>query len=180
MSTWKVRPEYNLYFVTTTIVEWECIFISEAYLEVIIDSLNYCIRNKGLHLHGFVVMPNHFHGILSADAGRCMSDIMRDFGTYTSRHVSELLTSERRTTLLQRFRAAAQSDGRGNTFKIWKGGFHPIVIYTGRFFLEKLHYIHENPVRKGFVEEATHWRYSSARNYILDDHSLIKVECLCN
>jgi putative transposase len=38
--------------------------------------------------------------------------------------------------------------------------------------------MHENPVRKGYVEMPEHWKYSSARNYLLDDHSIIRVESL--
>jgi len=43
---------------------------------------------------------------------------------------------------------------------------------------QMLAYLHENPVRKGFVEKPKYWRYSSARNYILGNHSIIDVECL--
>jgi hypothetical protein len=69
-------------------------------------------------------------------------------------------------------------EGRGNKYKVWQEGFHPIGIDTAKFFQEKLEYLHNNPVRKGFVEEPEQWRYSSARNYLLDDHSIITVECL--
>ena len=69
-------------------------------------------------------------------------------------------------------------EGRGNKYKVWQEGFHPIGIDTAKFFQEKLEYLHNNPVRKGFVEEPEQWRYSSARNYLLDDHSIITVEYL--
>ena len=179
MSHWKVTPEYDVYFITTSISLWECIFTSEPYFEVILSSLSHCVEKKGLHLHGYVVMPDHCHGIVSADEGKHLSDIMRDFGTYTSRQISDLLMSEHKMNLLERFRKAAREDRRGNDYKVWQGGFHPIAIYTEGFFLQKLNYIHQNPVRTGFVCEPEHWKYSSARNYLLDDHSLIKVECLC-
>ena len=59
---------------------------------------------------------------------------------------------------------------------VWQDGFHPIAIETVKFFQQKLNYLQENPVRKGFVEKPEHRMYSSARNYILDDHSLIQIE----
>ncbi|MDD5548060.1 MAG: hypothetical protein PHI79_00510 [Sulfurovaceae bacterium] len=31
--------------------------------------------------------------------------------------------------------------------------------------INKINYIHQNPVKRGYVDEATHWRYSSARDY---------------
>lgn len=43
-------------------------------------------------------------------------------------------------------------------------------------FWVKLHYIHDNPVEAGLVTKAENYKYSSARNYILDDHSILKVD----
>jgi hypothetical protein len=73
---------------------------------------------------------------------------------------------------------AAEADGKGNRYKVWQEGFHPIAIESERFFLEKLQYLHENPVRKGYVDRLEQWRYSSARNYILDDDSVLMVDRL--
>ena len=42
----------------------------------------------------------------------------------------------------------------------------PIEIWSLKVFEQKLDYIHQNPVKRGFVDEAVHWRYSSARNYL--------------
>jgi hypothetical protein len=47
---------------------------------------------------------------------------------------------------------------------------------VGRFFDEKLEYIHYNPVKKGFVEKPEDWKYSSAWNYLLEDDSLIEID----
>jgi putative transposase len=80
--------------------------------------------------------------------------------------------------MLEIFHKAALNEGRGNRYKVWQEGFHPIAVDSGDFFRQKLDYLHENPVRKGFVEKPEHWRYSSARNYILDDDSIITIERL--
>ena len=80
--------------------------------------------------------------------------------------------------MLSFFREAAESDGRGNEYKVWQDGYHPIVLETEKFFCQKLDYMHKNPVRKGYVEWPEHWLYSSARNYVIGDHSVMRVECL--
>jgi hypothetical protein len=54
MSRWKIIPGVNLYFVTTTIVEWQNVFVEIPLFEKIIESLKYCCAIKGLHLHGYV------------------------------------------------------------------------------------------------------------------------------
>ena len=103
---------------------------------------------------------------------------MRDFGTYASRRLTQFLESEKKFAILKLFEEAATADKRGNKYKVWQEGFHPITVESDHFFLEKLNYIHENPVRKGFVDQPIQWRYSSARNYELDDDSIIVVEKL--
>jgi len=178
MSQWRVVPDGKIFFTTTTIVGWTYVFTSVPYFEAIMESLRYCLRNKRLHLHGYVIMPNHAHYIMSTDTERNLSDIMRDFGTHTSREITRMLKEEGRDGILDVFHEAAQQDGRGNDFKVWQEGFRPVAIVSDKFFRQKLGYLHANPVRKGFVDHPEHWRYSSARNYILGDHSVIPVEIL--
>ena len=175
MSPWKVTRDVNLYFVTTTVVRWQAVFTTPASCNILIQSLKHCIAHKGLHLHGFVIMPTHAHYMLSTGDNLCLSDVMRDFNTHTSREITNLLKAERRSRLLWTFRQAALGDRRGNDFKVWQSGFHPIAITSDRFYWQKLEYIHNNPVREGLVQQAEQWEYSSARNYILGDHSLIEV-----
>jgi putative transposase len=176
MSRWKVVPNINYYFVTTTVIDWQYVFTAIPCFDIIVDSLRYCIKNKTLHVHGYVIMPNHAHYLLSTDDGTNLSDVMRDFGAYTSRRITEILEQEKRFDMLEVFRSAAEADGKGNRYKVWRDGFHPIAIESEQFFFEKLQYIHENPVRKGYVDQPEQWRYSSARNYVLDDDSVLAVE----
>jgi REP element-mobilizing transposase RayT len=178
MSRWKIFSRVNLYFITTTIVEWQNVFTSLQFFETIIEGLKHCIAYKGLHLHGYVIMPNHAHYIVSAEPPEQLSNIMRDFNRFTSQRFTGLLEELQRVDMLTVFRSAANDEGRGNRYKVWQEGFHPIAIDTADFFLQKLEYLHDNPVRKGFVDQAEHWKYSSARNYILDDHSIIRIECI--
>lgn len=178
MSQWKIQPDVSLYFVTTTIVDWEFVFTSFPYFDVIIQALKHCIANKGLHLHAYVIMPNHAHYIISAETPEHISHIMRDFNTHTSREITAFLREERKLSVLDLFARAAQLDGRGSDYKVWQEGFHPIALETEDFIMQKLDYLHDNPVRKGYVEEPEHWKYSSARNYALNDHTIILVECL--
>jgi len=174
MKPYTIGKDSEMYFCTDTIVGWQHVFASYDSFNVIIDSLKYCQVNKGLRVHGYVIMPNHVHTILSAQNGN-LQDILRDFKRFTSKTVSELLTSKSNKKLLRYFRQAALRDGKGNDFKIWQSGSHAEIVYSMPFFEQKLNYIHENPVRKGFVHQPEHWVYSSARNYILNDHSVIRV-----
>jgi len=48
---------------------------------------------------------------------------------------------------------------------VWQEGAHPELIQNEAMMLQKIEYIHNNPVKRGYVDQAQHWRYSSARNY---------------
>jgi REP element-mobilizing transposase RayT len=123
-------------------------------------------------------LPNHAYYIVSTDPPEKLSDIMRDYNRFTSQRITNVLDEMHRIELLETFREAAVDEGRGNRFKVRQEGFHPIAIDTGDFFQQKLDYLHENPVRKGFVKKPEYWLYSSARCYLFDDHSVIQVQCL--
>jgi len=163
MSSWKIQREVKVYFTTSTIVEWLPIFIEEEYFRILIESLNYCRENKGLKVHGYVFMLNHIHMLLSADSN--VSDIMRDFKTYTSHELIKRLKIQKCVIPLRVFRQAAKMDRKCQTFKVWQRGFHPIGIETDKFYKQKLDYIHQNPVRKGYVTRPEYWFYSSAGYY---------------
>jgi putative transposase len=152
---WSFDESDSLYFCTDVIVGWQYVFASAEFFETIIDSLEYCQENKGLRLHAYVIMPNHVHSIISASQGN-LSSIIRDYKRYTSGRISDLLGEAKNKRLLNYFRSVARREERENEYK----------------------YIHNNPVVKGYVERPEHWKFSSARNYILNDHSIIKVELL--
>jgi putative transposase len=60
-------------------------------------------------------------------------------------------------------------------YKIWQDEYHPIAITSEKLFLQKMEYMHNNPVRKGFVEKPKYWKYSSARNWLLGDDCIIQI-----
>jgi len=61
------------------------------------------------------------------------------------------------------FYKKAHKDDRA--YQFWQEGVHPELIQGEEMMRQKVEYIHQNPVKRGYVDEATHWRYSSARDY---------------
>jgi len=61
---------------------------------------------------------------------------------------------------------------RDRKYQFWQEGNHPVLIQNEEVMRQKLEYIHNNPVRRGYVDDPTHWRYSSARNYAGQDAML--------
>jgi putative transposase len=84
-SRYKVHDSQVPYFITAAVVSWIDALSRPAYKDIVVKSLHYCIAEKGLQLHDWVVMNNHLHLIISARPGYVISDIVTDFKKYTSR-----------------------------------------------------------------------------------------------
>lgn len=175
MRPYSFTPDVEYFFCTDTIVGWHYVFVLPEFFEIIVESFKFCRREEGLRIHGYVIMPNHVHSILSSVKGD-LSDIVRDYKRHTSREISGLLEQRCNYRSLRFFSTAAEFAGRGNDYRIWQSGSHPEAVFTESFFQEKLNYIHMNPVRKGFVGRPEDWLYSSARNYVTGDDSVMEID----
>lgn len=164
-----------LYFITSTITHWIPLFLSHRYFTLLTDALSYCRTNKGLLLHAYVLMPNHFHIIASSQPRRGLPGIMRDLKRYTSREVTRCLEEDGSRFQL---RLLEQSAIRSNDYCVWQEGYHPEAIFTERFFRQKLDYLHDNPVRKGYVRSAAEWVYSSAYDYVIGRRGVMEIDRL--
>jgi putative transposase len=63
------------------------------------------------------------------------------------------------------FKRAAQKNSNNNQYQLWQQHNQPIALITAEMFKQKLDYMHNNPVKAGFVELPEHWKYSSAIDY---------------
>ena len=77
----------ELYFVTSTVVDWIDIFTRPKYKHIILESLAYCQEKKGLRIYAWVLMSNHLHMIVSSGTEASVSDILRDFKKFTSKRI---------------------------------------------------------------------------------------------
>ena len=164
-----------MHFITLTIIEWIDIFTKPEYFQVIIDSLKYCRKNKGFKLYEYVIMTNHIHLIVRAKEGHKLSQIISDFKKYTTREILSLLEKDNRRYILNLFKNSFAKK-IGYEKQIWQRENYPEVIMSDKFLREKIKYIYKNPVKKEYVVNPEDWLYSSARNRILDDHSVIELD----
>lgn len=74
----KIENQGDIHFITMTVVGWVDVFSRQCYRDILIDSMKFCISNKGLIVYAFVIMPNHIHCIWQAKHEN-LSDIIRDF-----------------------------------------------------------------------------------------------------
>jgi len=177
MPTSRIKQENeNLtHFLTVTIIEWIDIFTKPQYFQIIIDSLKYCRKNKGLLLYEFVIMTNHLHLIARAKEKYKLSQIISDFKKHTTREILKELEKDNRRYILNLIKNSfAKKKDYQN--QIWQRENYPEVIESEKFLLQKTNYIYGNPVKKRYVAKQEDWLYSSARNRILNDNSIIGLD----
>ena len=140
------------YFVTFTVVHWYYLFDRYERWDIVAKSLQYCIDQKELRLYSFVFMLNHLHLIFSSPDA---SGFIRDFKRFTAKVLKKNIL-ETEPHVLNLF---LDKDG---TYELWQKTNMPILIESDEFFLQKMHYIHNNPVKKEYVEKPEYWYWSSA------------------
>lgn len=151
-------------------VFWLDVFIRARYKEIFVESLKFCIQHKGLQVHAWCLMTSHAHLIISAKEPEKthLSAVLRDLKKYTAQQIIREIESElesRKEWLLDKFSFAAKSNSRNTTYQFWQQDNHAEELVTNKFLDQKLNYIHNNPVKDGWVEEPEHYLYSSARDY---------------
>ena len=169
------------YYLTLTVVGWVDVFTRNNHKDALIDSLRYCIKNKGLNVYAYCLMSNHLHMVVNCNEPFQLKDVVRDFKRHTVKTIiGQIINApeSRREWMLREFAEEGDKNARNKTYKFWQSGNHAIELFTEKFVWEKINYIHNNPVKEKFVKNPREWLYSSASNYWYGEGLLEEVQCL--
>ncbi len=171
-----------MYFITFSVVGWVDVFTKLLYRTILLDSLRYCQKEKGLIIYAWCLMSNHIHMIIDAERNN-ISDILRDFKQFTSRQILLAIQNNseerRKKWMLKIFSEAGEHNSRNSKYQFWQQDNHPIELFGERFIIQKLDYIHENPVKAAIVDREEDYLYSSARDYYSGKNcGLIRIKFL--
>lgn len=164
--------------MTCTVLHWIPVFTRPQTVEILLDSLNYLIQD-GLKLYAYIILENHMH--LVAQSERLDRDMAR-FKSYTAKQMIRFLSENKIRShagaweregkgawergILDQLAFYKQAHKRDRAYQFWQEGVHPEWIQNQTMMGQKIEYIHQNPVKRGYVDKPEHWRYSSARNYL--------------
>ena len=161
-SRYKIINNQAPHFVTFTVLHWIPIFTNPQTIEILFDIMRF-LKKETLKINAFVILENHAHFILQSD--NLSKDIMR-FKSYSATQIIKLLQQENIKTILKQLAFYKKAHKKQTTYQFWQEGCHPEIISSAKIMRQKIEYIHHNPVKRGYVDLAEHWRYSSARNYL--------------
>lgn len=151
-----------LHFMTFTTIEWIDVFTNNKYFEVLLESMQYCKNNLGLKVYAYAIMTNHVHVIWQARKGYSLIQIVQSFKRQTTKDIKQVIRLDSRKYILGLIKT---SKYKRSSFQLWQENNYPEVIEDEKFMKVKLDYIHNNPVKKGYVSRPESWQYSSASNY---------------
>jgi putative transposase len=150
------------HFMTCTIVGWLAVFTRQEAVNLIFNSWRFLKEDNNFQVFAYVILENHLH--LIASSPDLQTDMQR-FKSYTARTIVDLLEERKSHVLLRQLRAHKLGHKKESDYQVWQEGSHPQQIQGPEMMLQKIEYMHNNPVERGYVDEPVHWRYSSARNY---------------
>jgi putative transposase len=165
---YKFRDQEKLHFVSFSVVYWIDVFIRNEYKEIVLDSLRFCQKEKGLEVYAWCIMTSHIHLIIGTHGAK-MQDIMRDLKSHTSRELKKAIrenaSESRKEWMLRMMEEAGKANGNNKDFQFWQQDNHPIELWDNYMLEQKLDYLHNNPIETGFVSSIQDYVYSSAKDY---------------
>lgn len=175
MSLSRFHLEGHIYYITTVIYNRLPIFTRSSFIIPLLDSLNFYRYQQEFKLLGYVIMPDHIHLIIWPYGTSTVSDIIRDYKTFTSKRIIRQAKVENIATWVAAFEQAGRETRRSDN-KVWQDSYWDKNVYTERFLRQKLNYIHRNPLRSGLVEQPADYPFSSFQNYEFGQEWLIEID----
>ena len=161
-TRYRFSSELKPFFITNTVVAWLAAFSYPQHAEILIESWRFLQNDRGIVIMGWVIMENHIHWIA---AGPDLGKRVGEFKSYTAKSILRCMERRGYETLLQELSFYKLKHKTGQQHQFWQEGSHPQVIESDEVAWQKIEYIHNNPLRRGYFDDPTHWRYSSARSY---------------
>jgi len=179
---YNIDDQFGTYFMTFTFVGWVDILTRIELKDMFIKSLSYCHTNKGLITNCYVFMPSHIHLICRADDGSVgLSSVVQDFKKYTAKEIVSWIENDKRESRADWLKTVLQYHSKlknnKSKYQVWQRGNQPKLCEHPRFTMQKINYIHNNPVKDGYVDKAEDYRHSSARDY-MNMKGLLDIEII--
>jgi putative transposase len=175
----QITRDKPCYYLTSVAHDRLPVFRLELIKQIVCNAWSEARRSGEILIFAYVIMPDHAHII--SDGHREISDVLRYTNGISAKRILDYLKENEFESSLKKLRQ--EEKPRGYKHSVWQHHADAFRITGEDTFMQKVHYIHQNPVRAGLVERAEDYRFSSARLWkgdplddepFLTDHKLIK------
>ncbi len=166
----------KFFLCNNNVIKFTPIFKDTRFCDILISNIKHYQRKYKFVVLGFVIMPSHFHWIVQVNPEYgTISEIMRDIKKFTTWQIFDLMEKEEIYRQEINIFCEVAVEIKDQARKLWMKRFDDEVIRDQEMFWTKLSYIHNTPLKSGLALRVEDYKYSSARNYIYDDHSILEV-----
>jgi putative transposase len=171
----------QLQFITTSTYRRTKLFEPEPFRCIFVEALRQLRQETRFLLIGGVLMPEHFHLLTRPEPPEATSRFMQELKKRTAQRIIAVLQESTEQPQLRRMLARLRLPPTVHSdsyYRVWQRRFVPFNVFTEKKKLQKLAYMHNNPVKRKRVSSAHEWPWSSFRFYFLNDSSLLSMDPL--
>jgi len=170
---WGLKRFYgggDLHFITASCYRRQPLLAAARHRDLFVQVLEHVRQRYQFVVVAYVVMPEHFHLLISEPEKANPSVVIQALKLGVARR---MLSARKR----REKQKAAQEGLWMNPVPqhIWQARFYDYNVWNGRKQVEKVRYIHRNPVRRGLVESPEQWRWTSFRAYACGEGGPVRV-----
>ena len=164
------KVPWGVLFLTANTYRRMPVFSEPVLCQLFFRELHFYRAKFGFQLYAYVLLPDHFHLLISFPPQQRLRDFLRDFKSTVGRLVIDWLKEKQKSPLLARLRLAVQPKRRRDPcYCVLQSNSYVRPVLSAAMFKQKLDYIHANPVRERLVSRPVDYPYSSLRNYLLGE-----------
>src|ERR1700722_8745590 len=169
----------DLNFLTFSCYRRRPLFRNQAYCDLFLKILDRGRRRYRFVVLGYVVMPEHVHLLLSEPQRETLSTAIQALKLGVVRSMQ--CSSGRVVAAAPRSRKSGETSGTPvsstpvHPDRFWQARFYDFNVWTEKKRIEKLRYIHRNPVTRGLVASPEQWRWSSFRWYLYGEAGPVRI-----
>ncbi len=151
----------DLHFITFSCYQRQPFLATSSARRVFEETLEEVRRWYGVDIKGYVVMPEHVHLLLSEPERGSLRVVIQMLKQITAQKIGPKLSDASQNSARRRF---------------WQVRYYDFNVRTREKQIEKLRYLHRNPVKRGLVEKPEDWEWSSFRHYATGVEGVVEIE----
>ena len=170
----QISRDSQALFITVVAAHRLPVFRKDAVKEVACKAIDEARNSGGFLLFAYVIMPDHLHVLTNEPDSS--ANVLRYLKGITAKRILDYLKENKYQSSLEKLRH--QSWKRKHEYSLWQQEKNVLSVFSEAVFMQKVNYIHLNPVRAGLVERAVDYRWSSARiwNHCPTDDEPLSVD----
>lgn len=161
ITMFKVSRSTPAYYLTSVTHRRLPIFRTDKIKQIVCEAFDEARNSAGIQIFAYVIMPDHTHII--TDSRRKINDVLRFLNGISAKRLLDHLKANDHQSSLQKLRI--QEREYKHRYSVYQHHSNAFEVYGEETLLQKVNYIHFNPVRAGLVEHPNDYRFSSSRQW---------------